>query len=687
MKKLLSVVLVFVMLFCTGLTAIAETAIVVTQKSPLTMRSQPEQSGKEICKIPKGETVTVIEKGSWPKVEYNGNQGYVNGKYLEYHEDNTQESQPLSSQSSGVVYTATESGFGGDVTVSMTIDNGNITNISVQGEHETKGVGDQAIAELPHRILEAQSADIDGISGATLTSRAILNAAKHCIEQASVSTDAVADADIDNIAGIWEEESMGSAFKLTLDEDGTAQLNVGQSLYKMNWTFDGKTLTLTQKGIPIYGAYDGETIILDLKNDIEYKLKPVSLLNKKSDDKPSNATEKVDNIVGTWIDEYMGSAFKLTLDEDGTAQLNVGESLYKMNWSFDGKTLTLTQKGIPIYGTYDGETIILDLKNGVEYKLKPVSLRNKKDSGEQANVEKVDNIVGTWVAENLSEYNLILHEDGTAQVTVKEKVYELDWTFDGKTLTLMPNPSGIPVYGVYDGETITLNLFNEEHKFKPDFVRDESFAPGSIVKFGHYPQTESGEDQTPIEWCVLERQGNRALIVSRYGLDEIEYHKEDTSITWEKCSLRAWLNDEFFNRAFTQEEANAILYTNVDNGKDQLCGDWNTTGGNDTLDRVFLLSGAEANRYFGATEQDGDNMKARVAPTAYAISQGADASDDDYVTAEGEPTWGWWLRSPGFQQNAVEAVWRNGTVLNAYVYYKQCCVRPALWVNLESGLF
>ena len=62
------------------------TAVINTQNSPLTMRDAPSQSGRTICKIPKGETVKVLKKGDWAKVEYDGEQGYVNGKYLKYEE-------------------------------------------------------------------------------------------------------------------------------------------------------------------------------------------------------------------------------------------------------------------------------------------------------------------------------------------------------------------------------------------------------------------------------------------------------------------------------------------------------------------------------------------------------------------------------------------------------------------------
>ena len=81
---------------------------------------------------------------------------------------------------------------------------------------------------------------------------------------------------------------------------------------------------------------------------------------------------------------------------------------------------------------------------------------------------------------------------------------------------------------------------------------------GQYVKFGHYPQTAAGNDNTPIEWLVLAVQGNRALLLSRYELDAKPYNTLKTGVTWETCTLRTWLNGEFLNKAFTAEEKTGI---------------------------------------------------------------------------------------------------------------------------------
>lgn len=219
----------------------------------------------------------------------------------------------------------------------------------------------------------------------------------------------------------------------------------------------------------------------------------------------------------------------------------------------------------------------------------------------------------------------------------------------------------------------------------PTAAYAEDYAIGSYVTFGTYPQTAEGSDETPIEWLVLDCDGDKALLLSRYALDVQLYNEENTDITWENCTLRTWLNDDFINRAFSVEEQSAIVMTNIDNSSSQGYSEWNTSGGNDTQDRVFLLSYAEANRYLGVTWDDANNTQSRVAPTAYAEAQGAYIGSTQ--TADGEAVGFWWLRSPGSIQVAASSVDYDGSLVDFYVDYDESCVRPALWVSLESEIF
>ena len=211
---------------------------------------------------------------------------------------------------------------------------------------------------------------------------------------------------------------------------------------------------------------------------------------------------------------------------------------------------------------------------------------------------------------------------------------------------------------------------------------------GGYMKLGCYPQTHLVNVMNPIEWLVLDVQKNKALLISRYGLDAQPYNTNDECITWGKCSLRTWLNSTFMNKAFTAQEQSGILLTYVDNGSSQGYSEFRTSGGSDTQDRVFLLSCAEVNKYFGELHylMPGSDKKAVTSPTAYAQHGGALARAD-CKTADGAHAGWWWLRSPGWDQNVAASVSADGSLIDSRVNDGSGCVRPALWINLEADIF
>lgn len=215
-------------------------------------------------------------------------------------------------------------------------------------------------------------------------------------------------------------------------------------------------------------------------------------------------------------------------------------------------------------------------------------------------------------------------------------------------------------------------------------------AQDRYITFGSYPQTAYGDDSTPIEWLVLAQEGDKVLLLSRYGLDEQPYHEEYEKVTWETCSLRAWLNGEFLNTAFTEEERQCILTTSVSNDASE--GLYDTQAGEDTEDKIFLLSCREAHRYLNVTEEDHENVRARVAPTEYAKAQGAyssksTSSGGPKTTAEGKAAGQWWLRSPGLYADNAAHVSVYGSLESMGVASSNFSVRPALWVDLSAGIF
>ena len=208
----------------------------------------------------------------------------------------------------------------------------------------------------------------------------------------------------------------------------------------------------------------------------------------------------------------------------------------------------------------------------------------------------------------------------------------------------------------------------------------QHLAVGKTVMLGRYEQAnpkqqqqwpkfvgdENKDTRTLIEWLVLAEHEGRYLLISTYGLDCRPYHSKSKAVTWENSDLRRWLNGEFMNGAFTQEEQNRIVEVvnqNPDNAK------YNTPGGKPTRDKVFLLSIDEAQRFFK------DDQARRCKPTEYAKARGAGSN------AQGDG-W-WWLRSPGDSSCTAAYVFGDGSVggRGSNVNRDNGCVRPALWVS------
>ena len=100
-----------------------------------------------------------------------------------------------------------------------------------------------------------------------------------------------------------------------------------------------------------------------------------------------------------------------------------------------------------------------------------------------------------------------------------------------------------------------------------------------------YHKTEAGYFKyEPIKWRVLQSENGEAFLLSDVILDKQAYNENDEYITWKESSLRAWLNDKFMNRAFSDEEKEKINITEVVNKDNPVFG---TKGGKNTSDKIF----------------------------------------------------------------------------------------------------
>ena len=84
-----------------------------------------------------------------------------------------------------------------------------------------------------------------------------------------------------------------------------------------------------------------------------------------------------------------------------------------------------------------------------------------------------------------------------------------------------------------------------------------SYAVGDVVTFGSYEQDDNEDNGAePIEWIVLDTDGSKALLLSKYVLDEEQYDYSENQVTWYTSNLFQWLNADFKNEAFSDDEKN-----------------------------------------------------------------------------------------------------------------------------------
>ena len=192
--------------------------------------------------------------------------------------------------------------------------------------------------------------------------------------------------------------------------------------------------------------------------------------------------------------------------------------------------------------------------------------------------------------------------------------------------------------------------------------------------FGSYEQdNDLTNGAEPIEWMVLAKEDGRTLLLSKYALDAQPYHTSREDVTWETCTLRAWLNDDFLNGAFTPEEQNRILSSTVTADENPNPNN-KSSAGNDTIDKVFLLSIAEANNYFNSDE----------ARQCYATEYCYQLYSHSYIRDAAR--W-WWLRTPGSRKNSDAAVVRNGGDVwetGQGVNTDTHTIRPAIWISNDN---
>ena len=189
----------------------------------------------------------------------------------------------------------------------------------------------------------------------------------------------------------------------------------------------------------------------------------------------------------------------------------------------------------------------------------------------------------------------------------------------------------------------------EQRKQNEDIFKNAGYR---ILQFGNY-WIDNTNVKSPIKWIVLRREGifsKRELLLSLFSLDFQEYSNISAD-DWGSSHLRYWLNNVFFNCAFSKEEQERIVFSTIKND-----------AGNNIKDRIFCLSWEEVNKYFC------DDTQKRCCSTVWA-SEKINANDTVYFK--------WWLRSPVFGRVSYGKLDTSRKSV-----HQIGAVRPALWIKV-----
>lgn len=187
----------------------------------------------------------------------------------------------------------------------------------------------------------------------------------------------------------------------------------------------------------------------------------------------------------------------------------------------------------------------------------------------------------------------------------KDKFGEFDWMYTNTPETYEEENFYIRYEGEYFSGPADCHIINAK-------IRE-------YVTLGIYEQDGKEDNgKEPIEWLVLTQDNDKMLVVSKYCLDYLTYPDDWTSnISWESSSLREYLNSDFYNNAFSFNDLQEILLTEIQNkASDNF---YCTIDGNPTEDRIFLLSIDEVQTFLPASTASEQSKKAYGTNYLYSV--------------------------------------------------------------------
>lgn len=268
----------------------------------------------------------------------------------------------------------------------------------------------------------------------------------------------------------------------------------------------------------------------------------------------------------------------------------------------------------------------------------------------------------------------------------KEKVCEVKYAYADKLLADGDVDDAYQIFSELAGYSEVLNSYNstayqDAKERRLEIVKNNPrFAhAGDIVSYGQYEQDNNlGNGQEAIEWFVYARNGDELLLISKNALDCRRYHLAERLTTdWEKSEIRRWLNDDFYNAAFTENQKSVITTAEIkttDVEKEYT-----------THDKVFLLSNDDC-----SDEKASQFIFEGYEITDYAKSRVPDGSPAETgIPYEAQYTYdAFWLRNPYHKAGALvlyDVPPSSDLETKSRSNYDFAFVRPCVFLNLAES--
>lgn len=233
-------------------------------------------------------------------------------------------------------------------------------------------------------------------------------------------------------------------------------------------------------------------------------------------------------------------------------------------------------------------------------------------------------------------------------------------------------------------------------KIVSDYDSDTSVEELESFTFGTYPNGKDGKLE-PIEWIALERRNGKLLALSKYVIDCKCYNHSYSNSSWKDSVLRRWLNVDFYNKAFNDEEKSKIQITNITN---EYTVKNKTYDLGNTKDRIFILDDDEVIEYFGyeSEKEYGYQVGKIIATSGTEYAKNVlnhdqtlwvfDSENEETESEKENLKWAngnspFWLRSQGVDGTRVMYVKSSGylSIIGDKIDVRREGVRPAMWIK------